>query len=150
MEDKWFLTKRWNIVISLVQGIPTFAFVIIAVITGFSDTRAGMITLSIAGSLFCLILEYHSSARFQAEWQRTVAGHPEAEKPRPTPLARLLLIIHSLAFWFFLIPLFTSMSYRTGFITFAAILFFRLMGNSYVNMRDFGIEEFYRFPFRIP
>ena len=150
MDKERFLSRRWNVLISLVQGIPTFAFALIAILTDISYSRGGMIALSVAGSLFCLILEYHTSARFASEWKRTTAVHPDLEKPRPTPFSRGLLIIHNLAFWFFLIPLFTSMGYRSGFIAFAAILFFRFLANSYINLKDFDAARFYRFPFRIP
>jgi hypothetical protein len=109
-----------------------------------------MIALSIAGSLFCLILEYHSSVRFASEWKRTEKVHPGMKKPEPKPFTRVLLVIHNLAFWFFLIPLFTSMPYRSGFIAFTAILFFRFLANSYMNLKDFNTEEYYRYPFRIP
>lgn len=150
MDIRRSLSRRWNVVISLVQGIPTFTFALVAILTNISHSRGGMIALSVAGGLFCLILEYHSSARFASEWRRRNEDHPEAEKPGPKPLARGLLIFHNLAFWFFLIPLFTGMSYRSGFIAFAAILFFRFLANSYINLKDFDAPRFYRFPFRIP
>ena len=150
MNTERFLSRRWNVLISLVQGIPTFTFALIAILTDISYSLGGMIALSVAGSLFCLILEYHSSARFAAEWKRTTEANPGLEKPRPKSLARVLLVIHNLAFWFFLIPLFTSMPYRGGFIAFAAILFFRFLANSYMNLKDFDAAQYYRFPFRIP
>ena len=47
-----FLTRRWNYIISVVQGVPTFLFVIYGLSTPLGDTREGMITLSILGALF--------------------------------------------------------------------------------------------------
>ena len=150
MDTERFLTRRWNVLISLVQGIPTFIFALIAILTDISYSRGGMIALSVAGCLFCLILEYHSSARFASVWKQSTKAHPESEKPGPNPFSRALLIIHNLLFWFFFIPFFTGMSYQSGFIAFAAILFFRFLANSYINFKDFGAAQYYRFLFRIP
>lgn len=138
-----FLNRKWNVIISLVQGIPTFAFALYAIFSNFAGSRGGMIAISVMGSLFCLILELHSSVRFSAQWK-------EGEKPRPKSIGRILIIIHNLAFWFFLIPLFTPMSYRSGFIAFTSILFFRFLANSYINIRDFSAKQYYHYPFRIP
>ncbi len=138
-----FLNRKWNVIISLVQGIPTFTFAVYAIFSNIAGSRGGMIAISVVGSLFCLILELHSSARFSAQCK-------EGEKPRPNSIGRILLIIHNLAFWFFLIPLFSPMSYRTGFIAFTSILFFRFLANSYINIRDFNTKQYYHYPFRIP
>ena len=47
-----FLTRRWNYIISLMQGVPTFAFVIYGLSTPVGETRTGMIVLSVLGALF--------------------------------------------------------------------------------------------------
>ncbi|MCB0201117.1 MAG: hypothetical protein H6649_03285 [Caldilineae bacterium] len=47
-----FLTRRWNYIISLMQGVPTFAFVIYGLSTPVGETRTGMIGLSVLGALF--------------------------------------------------------------------------------------------------
>ena len=52
MTKERFLTKRWNYIISLVQGLPTFAFVVYGLATPLGQTRTGMIVLSILGTLF--------------------------------------------------------------------------------------------------
>lgn len=91
------------------------------------------------------MLELHSSARFAR--QHTLAGQ---EKPRPSALVRVLLWAHSLAYWFFLIPFLTPMSYRTGFVVYSGILFFRFLGNTWINVRDLTWEQYYAYPFRIP
>ena len=52
MTKEKFLTLRWNYTISLVQGLPTFAFAIYGLVTPLGDTRTGMIVLSVLGALF--------------------------------------------------------------------------------------------------
>jgi hypothetical protein len=52
MDRAKFLTRRWNYIISIVQGIPTFAFVIYGLATPLGDTKTGMIVLSVLGALF--------------------------------------------------------------------------------------------------
>lgn len=47
-----FLTARWNYIISLVQGLPTFAFAVFGLATPLGETRTGMIVLSVLGALF--------------------------------------------------------------------------------------------------
>jgi hypothetical protein len=52
MTKEKFLTLRWNYIICLVQGLPTFAFVIYGLATPLGTTKAGMIMLSVLGALF--------------------------------------------------------------------------------------------------
>jgi hypothetical protein len=52
MTKEKFLTRRWNYLISLVQGIPTFAFVVYGLATPLGETQTGMIILSVLGALF--------------------------------------------------------------------------------------------------
>ena len=52
MTKEKFLTLRWNYIISLVQGVPTFAFAIYGIATPLGDTLPGMIVLSVLGALF--------------------------------------------------------------------------------------------------
>jgi len=47
-----FLTLRWNNIISVVQGLPTFVFAIYGLSTPLGDTKVGMISLSLLGALF--------------------------------------------------------------------------------------------------
>jgi hypothetical protein len=47
-----FLTRRWNYIISLVQGVPTFLYAIYGLVTPLADTRGGMIGLAVLGALF--------------------------------------------------------------------------------------------------
>jgi len=52
MNKEKFLTRRWNYIISIVQGLPTFAFVIYGLATPLGGTKTGMIVLSVVGALF--------------------------------------------------------------------------------------------------
>ena len=52
MNKEKFLTLRWNYIISLVQGLPTFAFVVFGLATPLGETQIGMIVLSVLGALF--------------------------------------------------------------------------------------------------
>lgn len=47
-----FLTRRWNVVLTVVQGIPTFAFVLYGLATPFGGSWPGMATLSVVGAFF--------------------------------------------------------------------------------------------------
>ena len=52
MTKEQFLTRRWNYIITIVQGMPTFAFMIYGLATPLGETRTGMIILSVLGALF--------------------------------------------------------------------------------------------------
>ena len=52
MSSETFLTKRWNWIITLAQGLPTFAFVVYGLATPLGETQTGMIILSLVGALF--------------------------------------------------------------------------------------------------
>jgi hypothetical protein len=52
LKKEIILTRRWNYIISLVQGVPTFLFVIYGLISPLGDTKTGMIILSVLGALF--------------------------------------------------------------------------------------------------
>jgi hypothetical protein len=92
------------------------------------------------------LLEYHTSARFA--WIQKNAA--EASKPRLTGPVLIVHVVHNLLFWFFFVPFFTPMSYRTGFAAYAAILLTHLIANTYINLRDFSPAQYYAFPIRIP
>ena len=145
-KDK-FLTRRWNTIISLVQGLPTFAFIAYGIFSPLGGTLGGMIAISVVGGLFCLILEYHTSARFARQLEKS---DPQASKPKLKGLPLVILVVHNVIYWFFLIPLLTPMSYRTGFVVYGIILLIRFIGNTYINLRDFSNEQYYAYPLRIP
>ena len=52
MNKEKFFTRRWNYLITLVQGLPTFAFAIYGIATPLGESQTGMIALSIIGALF--------------------------------------------------------------------------------------------------
>ena len=52
MTKDTFLTRRWNYIISLVQGLPTFIFAIYGIASLFGDTKGGMIALSVIGAVY--------------------------------------------------------------------------------------------------
>jgi hypothetical protein len=150
LTKKTFLSRKVNIIISLVQGIPTFAFAVWAILSGFSDTMTGMISISIIGSLFCLILEFHSSLRFQAEWVQISEDESESVKPSPGAFAKIVFILHNLLFWSFVLPFVTPVSWRVGFIIFTIILFIRFVGVSIINIKNMDAKQYYQYPFRLP
>lgn len=47
-----FLTRRWNYTITVVQGVPTFAFAVYGLATPMGGSQLGMIVLSLLGALF--------------------------------------------------------------------------------------------------
>jgi hypothetical protein len=89
----------------------------------------------------------HSSARFA--WLQENAAEV-VSKPKLTGFALILLVVQNLIYWFFLIPIFTPMSYGTGFLIYTIILLTRFIANTYINLRDFTAAEYYAYPFRIP
>ena len=91
------------------------------------------------------MLEFHSSARFA----RLQELSSEA-KPKLTPTNTILLWVHNLVYWFFLVPFLTPMSYSTGFLVYSIILLTRFIANTYINLRDFTPAQYYAYPFRIP
>lgn len=50
-KDK-FLTVRWNNLLTLGLGIPALIYILVAISSPFSSTRAGLIGLSIIGVLY--------------------------------------------------------------------------------------------------
>ena len=66
------------------------------------------------------------------------------------PLA-LIRKVYNAVFWIFLVPFFTAMEYRTGFLAFTVIIFIRLVANLYTNnVLNLTPEQFESYPFRIP
>ncbi len=52
MTKEKIFTRRWNYIITIVQGLPTFAFILYGLTSPYGSTKAGMITLSVLGALF--------------------------------------------------------------------------------------------------
>ena len=93
------------------------------------------------------MLEYHTSARFA--WIQKNAAEAQS-KPRLTGLALIVHVVHNLLFWFFFVPFFTPMPYRTGFAVYSVILLSHFVANTYINLRDLSPAQYYAFPIRIP
>lgn len=47
-----FLTRRWNVAITVAQGVPTFLFIGFGLLTPFGGTFGGMSALSLLGAFF--------------------------------------------------------------------------------------------------
>ena len=61
----------------------------------------------------------------------------------------LIRIAYNAAFWIFLIPFYTKIDFRVGFIALTIIIFLRLGANLYANhVFKSEAEQFERFPFR--
>ena len=66
------------------------------------------------------------------------------------PLA-LIRKAYNLVFWVFLLPFFTVIEYRTGFVLFTIIIGIRLVLNIYTNnIYRPTLEQYEAYPFRIP
>ena len=65
------------------------------------------------------------------------------------PLA-LIRNAYNAAFWIFLVPFFTAIEYRTGFVLFAIVILIRLTLNLVTNnFLNLSPEQYGKFPFRI-
>ena len=68
--------------------------------------------------------------------------------PNPLWLVRFL---YNAAFWVFLLPFFTSMSYGAGFVAFTAVLLLRFTANLATNnFLDLTPSQYAAYPFRMP
>ena len=149
MTKEKFLTIRWNNLLTLGLGLPALLYVVYAFSTSVWTSRGGFIGLSVIGVLYWLVLEGHTSVRFA--WLRE--NSPDYVSVQQAFLHPLALIrkAYNLAFWFFLVPLFTAMEYSTGFIVFTVIIAIRLVLNLYTNnILNLTPEQYESFPFRIP
>jgi hypothetical protein len=58
---------------------------------------------------------------------------------------------YNLVFWIFLLPFFTMIEYKTGFVLFTVIIGIRLVLNLYTNnIYKPTLEQYEGYPFRIP
>jgi hypothetical protein len=83
-------------------------------------------------------------------WLRENSANQEAVKQGCTHPLALIRAAYNLVFWIFLLPFFTAMEYRTGFILFTVVIFVRLGLNLYTNHVIERPEQYEAFPFRIP
>jgi hypothetical protein len=84
-------------------------------------------------------------------WLRENAENYVAVKQGFTHPFALIRTAYNVAFWIFLLPFFTTMTYGTGFIAFTVIIFVRLSANLFANnVLKLTPEQYDSFPFRIP
>jgi hypothetical protein len=84
-------------------------------------------------------------------WLReNMSNYEPAQQAFMHPLA-LIRKAYNAIFWIFLLPFFTLIDYRTGFILFTVVIGIRLVLNLYTNnIHKPTLEQYERYPFRIP
>lgn len=83
-------------------------------------------------------------------WLRENSASADAAKPGfNNPLTRMLFWAFNAAFWIFLLPFFTPISYGAGFVAFSVIIFIRFGANLYAN-HVLQPEQYETFPLRLP
>ncbi len=81
-------------------------------------------------------------------WQKKNSDAYASVKQEFTLPLTLIRMAYNVAFWAFLLPFFTTMNFRTGFILFAIIILVRLSANLYVNALKLTPAQYDSFPFR--
>ena len=81
-------------------------------------------------------------------WQKKNSDDYASVKQEFTLPLALIRMAYNIAFWTFLLPFFTTMNFRTGFIIFAIIIFVRLSANLYINALKLTPEQYDSFPLR--
>lgn len=92
------------------------------------------------------MIEGHTAARFA--WLKKNAVDAGAVRQDAAAAFSLIKMAYNLAFWVFLLPFFTAVDFRTGFILMAVIIFIRLGANLYVNFLNFAPEQYDNYPLR--
>ena len=84
-------------------------------------------------------------------WLReNAANYVAVQQAFMNPLS-LIRKAYNIVFWIFLLPFFTVIEYRTGFLVFTVIIAIRLGLNLYTNNAlDLTPEQYDSYPFRIP
>jgi hypothetical protein len=84
-------------------------------------------------------------------WLReNAANYVAVQQAFMHPLS-LIRKAYNIVFWIFLLPFFTVIEYRTGFLVFTVIIAIRLGLNLYTNNAlDLTPEQYDSYPFRIP
>ena len=85
-------------------------------------------------------------------WHRKNAADPTPVKLGWIHPFTLLRLVYNAVFWIFLLPfVFEKIDYGTGFMAFAGLVLVRLALNLYTNnLLKPSLEQFERYPFRIP
>jgi len=96
-----------------------------------------------------VIIETHTSMRFP--WIRENSNAPTASPQKWSHPLALIRMFYNLAFWVFLIPLFTVVEDRVGFLAMTVVICARLVLNLVTNnLLNLTPEQFDGYPFRIP
>lgn len=84
-------------------------------------------------------------------WIRENSGNSASvPQKRSHPLA-LIRMVYNLVFWVFLIPFFTVVEDRIGFLAMSVVIGVRLVLNLVTNnILDLTPNQYDRFPFRLP
>ena len=148
MTREQFLTVRWNNILSIGLAAIVVAYAAIIVTTSDWAGRGALIGLAIIGSPLCVVVELHTSRRF--EWlRRNTEGYVPVKQSIAHPFA-LIRLLYNLVFWVFLLPFLTPMEYGTGFIAFGAVLLLRLTLHLISNnVLKLTVQQYDRSPFRI-
>jgi hypothetical protein len=84
-------------------------------------------------------------------WLRKNSTDDAAVKQGVSHPISLIRKAYNIAFWIFLLPFFTIVDYRTGFIAFTVVIMVRLGANLYTNnVLKLTPGQFESFPFRLP
>jgi hypothetical protein len=84
-------------------------------------------------------------------WLHKQSGSAELTKQAYTHPLSIIRLVYNAVFWIFLLPFLTRIDFRVGFIAFAVVIGIRLILNLYTNnFLDLSVEEYNKFPFRIP
>jgi len=146
MTKEKFLTKRWNNWLTIGMGIPTLAYGVFVLSTSVISDFAGFIGIAVMGAVYWTVVEWHSNK--QLAWQRKNLGGQGSAKLRSTN--RLIFIAWNVIYWIPLIlPFTTLIDYRTGFVSFFALIIVRAIANVYRN-NFLTLEQAERFPLRVP
>lgn len=95
------------------------------------------------------MIEFHTTTRFAWLRQHAPASAPPIVQGWLEPRV-LVRLAYNAAFWVFLLPVFPTVSYGTGFVAFTAVITFRFVVNLYTNnMLTLTPEAHERYPFRI-
>ena len=148
MTKEKFMNVRWNNSITLGLGIPFLIYVIFAISTSIWSSRNGMIGLSVFGACYWIIIEGHTAMRFA--WLKKNSDNYDSVKPGLTHRLTIIQRVYNAAYWIFLLPFFTIIDYKTGFVAFTINIFVRLGANLYINFMNLKPEQYDSFPLRIP
>lgn len=84
-------------------------------------------------------------------WIREKSGGSASVPQKWTHPLALIRMVYNLVFWVFLIPFFTVVEHRIGFLAMTVVIGIRLVLNLVTNnLLNLTPDEFDSYPFRIP